>query len=345
MNRRFCKPAVTWIMEGHIQLLTSNKGKPSIGYNGYHYRFCCKAKSGNKTWRCARTSSKCKATLISDANCHVMISTKNEHNHDPDEHKLETQRFRTSVKRKAEDDLCSNPRKLVCTTLTSEAENSLLPKDLKNFSKAAYRVRRKAYPKLPRNREEVHTALQEKHIETNKSESFVLLNSREEGIIIFSTTTNLRCLSNCREVFMDGTFKSCAKFFYQLYTIHGFKNGNYIPLVFALLPGKSREVYQILFTSLLQLCIGNLFQFQPEIIHVDFESPVLQCLQQFFPTSLIKCCKFHLGQAMWRKVQSLGLAREYKENTDIGKWIHACYGLPFFAPHRRRRCFCGMFNA
>jgi hypothetical protein len=30
---------------------------------------------------------------------------------------------------------------------------------------------------------------------------------------------------------MDGTYTFCPQFFKQLYTIHGFQNGQYVPLV------------------------------------------------------------------------------------------------------------------
>jgi hypothetical protein len=41
-----------------------------------------------------------------------------------------------------------------------------------------------------------------------------------------------------------------------------------------------------------------------------------------FPDVVIKSCRFHLGQAWWRKIQALGLAKEYKKNvTDISKWL------------------------
>jgi hypothetical protein len=37
-----------------------------------------------------------------------------------------------------------------------------------------------------------------------------------------------------------------------------------------------------------------------------------------FPDVVIKSCRFHLGQAWWRKIQALGLAKEYKKSvTDI----------------------------
>jgi hypothetical protein len=42
-----------------------------------------------------------------------------------------------------------------------------------------------------------------------------------------------------------------------------------------------------------------------------------------FQDVVIKSCRFHLGQAWWRKIQALGLAKEYKKNvTDISKWLH-----------------------
>jgi hypothetical protein len=36
---------------------------------------------------------------------------------------------------------------------------------------------------------------------------------------------------------MDGTYNFFPKFFKKLYTIHGFQNGHYVPLVFILLSG------------------------------------------------------------------------------------------------------------
>jgi len=46
-----------------------------------------------------------------------------------------------------------------------------------------------------------------------------------------------------KTVFMDGTFKSFPKLFYQLFIIHGAKDNNYFPLVFFLLPNKNSTTY------------------------------------------------------------------------------------------------------
>ena len=101
-------------------------------------------------------------------------------------------------------------------------ESHLFPQDLKNASLAVHRERRKDHPVLPKRREDVHTAVSEMTIETNKSEQFLLINDQDNGILIYSSHTNLECMCNdMSELFIDGTFKFCPKYFYQMYTLHG----------------------------------------------------------------------------------------------------------------------------
>ncbi|CAG2205087.1 unnamed protein product [Mytilus edulis] len=129
---------------------------------------------------------------------------------------------------------------------------------------------------------------------------------------------------------MDGTFKFCPKFFKQLYTIHGFKNGNYIPLVFILLTGKSEEIYHHGFTNLVEVCDDRNLTLKPKMVHVDFEDRVMVVVRNLFPSALLKCCRFHLSQAWWRKILALGLSKEYKEcTTEVGKWLRKFFGLSF----------------
>ena len=104
---------------------------------------------------------------------------------------------------------------------------------------------------------------------------------------------------------MDGTFKCCPRFFQQLYTIHGFSNGNYVPLVYVLLSGKSEDVYRTCLTSIIGLCDDKNLKFKPEIIHVDFGLTVMNMIRELLSDVTLKCCSFHLGQAWWRKIQNL----------------------------------------
>jgi len=72
----------------------------------------------------------------------------------------------------------------------------------------------------------------------HKKEDFLMFceeTNSNNGMVLFSTSTNLRTLAACDIVLMEGTFKSCPRFFMQLYTISGYANHCYLLLVYGLL--------------------------------------------------------------------------------------------------------------
>ena len=116
----------------------------------------------------------------------------------------------------------------------------------------------------------------------------------------------MECLCNSMsELFIYGTFKCCPRYFYQLYTIHGCKNGNDVPLLYCLLPSKSEACYTKMWSLLLDYCQNKGLDLQPNIIHVDFEKAMHNSVKNLFPETQLDCCRFHLGQCWWRKIQSV----------------------------------------
>ena len=85
----------------------------------------------------------------------------------------------------------------------------------------------------------------------------MVVDDRNSGILIFSTVQSMDCLCDVGELFIDGTFKCRPKYFYQLYSIHGCKNGNYVTLVFTLLPSKSEECYLKMWSFIQNSCLEN----------------------------------------------------------------------------------------
>ncbi|CAF1149113.1 unnamed protein product, partial [Didymodactylos carnosus] len=120
--------------------------------------------------------------------------------------------------------------------------------------------------------------------------------------IVLSSDDDLNRLSNSEHWHADDTFKVAPQLFCQLYTIHGFMRGRSVPLVYALLPGKSEAVYGELFNVLLQNVSKH-----PKLITVDSEKAVEHLIKQKLATITISGCCFHLEQALWRKKQDLGL--------------------------------------
>ena len=56
----------------------------------------------------------------------------------------------------------------------------------------------------------------------------------------------------------------------------------------------------------------------------------MNVLNRIVPNAQAKCCRFHLEEAWWRKVQSVGLVRDCNDkDSEIGKWLKKFFGIPF----------------
>ena len=50
--------------------------------------------------------------------------------------------------------------------------------------------------------------------------------------------------------------------------------------------------------------------------------------------------RFHLGQSMWRKIQTTEFSAQYRDkDSEIGKWLTLFYGLPYLAAEEIEDCF------
>jgi len=113
-------------------------------------------------------------------------------------------------------------------------------------------------------------------------------------------------------------------YFYQLYTIHAYTNGQYIPCVFFLLPNKCKITYINMFQHLVHSCSQVGVDLKIAVLHLNFEISIHEAVRSgsVWPNVIIKACRFHLGQAWYRKIQNHGLSKEYKDpESDIGKWL------------------------
>ena len=69
---------------------------------------------------------------------------------------------------------------------------------------------------------------------------------------------------------------------------------------------KVRKCVPILWDSIPSSCAYLQIQIKPQTEHIDFEAAMHIVLKTAFPEATIKCCRFHLGQACWRKIQTVG---------------------------------------
>ncbi|XP_068228079.1 uncharacterized protein [Palaemon carinicauda] len=144
---------------------------------------------------------------------------------------------------------------------------------------AIHRIRKKAFPVeansatdlvIPNKLKVTHTGERNFLLYDTKTESETLNaefeeEEAQERILAFGSENNLRRLAKSDIWFLDGTFKTCPKQFYQIYTIHYIFQGQILPAVYALLPGKTTQIYSSMLEHLLSVAGAKGIQLTPTV--------------------------------------------------------------------------------
>lgn len=178
-------------------------------------------------------------------------------------------------------------------------------------------------PNLPARLEDID--LEGVWTQTKKGEGFLLFDdvgspqNPKPRLLGFATHRNLEILFEARPVFMDGTFRVVPPQFAQLYTLHASYMGQMLPLAYFLLADKEKDTYIRVFELLRSYATSRGLVFQPPKFHIDFEAATIVAIRETFPGAEVKGCNFHYTQAVWRKVQRVGLTTFYKEDPAVRK--------------------------
>lgn len=320
-----------------VTFITSEKLKKLIVINGYKFRFHKTLNKNVQRWTCCKNSCTAHLKLDEDNN---IIDNHSIHNHEQcDEKTLTRQNLSNTLKRKAVEDITCKPAKLLHSELKNGDMDSLTNNDMDLIRRNIHYARSRAHGLLPKSRDETHSALNNTVMKTNCDEDFMFINDVQNSIVGFSTEKNLKVLCDVHAIYMDGTFSSCPKYFLQLFTIHGFHDNVYIPLVYFLLPDKEKLTYTKAFSHLMDYCEGSSVSFTPIDIFVDFELAIHIAVKEVWPRSQLKGCRFHLGQSWWRQIQKLGLSKEYQSHgSEISNFLKNFFGLPFLHPEEVLEC-------
>ncbi|XP_041379321.1 uncharacterized protein LOC121391939 [Gigantopelta aegis] len=160
-----------------------------------------------------------------------------------------------------------------------------------------YRERRKKYPAMPSTRGEV--TLDGGLTTTVQGERFLFGEDGDgdEKIIAFASNVGLQKLSIAKTFYVDGTFGSAPRIFYQIISIHVFVMGVMMPLVFGFLPNKSTSTYVRFLTLVKNNAAALGFIVQPLRVMMDFELGLMNAHSTVFPGVQVKVCYFHYS---WR---------------------------------------------
>lgn len=195
-----------------------------------------------------------------------------------------------------------------------------------------YREKGRLQPGLPTNVEQIN--LGQRHKQTLDGRDFLLFDVTVGGhrIMCFCTQEGLEHFWGAEEVFVDGTFFSCPSLFYQLLTVSVVLEGVSLNVAYFLLPGKSRGIYTTAFQKFDEALRARGLSSQLKIVRSDYELALIQALLCVFPGTRHRGCHFHFAQAVWRKVQSLGLAKPYQEDPRVKMFVRQSISLAFVPP-------------
>ena len=120
-------------------------------------------------------------------------------------------------------------------------------------------------------------------------------------------------LCDSATLYMDGTFATCPRLFYQIFTINIIVETQQFPALYALLPTKSRATHNRLFTIVKEELQNRNLELLPPRILTDFEVALLQSVELQFAGATISGCYFHYYhlQCLYRWINNSGYSRLY----------------------------------
>lgn len=165
--------------------------------------------------------------------------------------------------------------------------------------------------------------------DANYQERFLLYAGQGGKLQIFGAASEIELLYGTDYIVCDGTFEMAPQSAYQLYTLHGFFHGEGLPLVWGLLPNKSKATYKEFFEAVKNELLhkyGELKQSQTFV--TDFEAAAIEAIKETFPQARLKGCTFHFRQALMRRATELGLRLAYSsKDSSVQQWIRQIMGL------------------
>ncbi|XP_053208063.1 uncharacterized protein LOC128392104 [Panonychus citri] len=311
-----------------MEIIKSNRGRFNLVYNNFVYNL----RNRNDIrcyWRCSE--SKCSVTVITqDIN---IVKEPTEHFHDKHFKKIEKIKSRDQMIEEIKKSpnlsikqIFNNVRENRTLKLIENNEDILIVPKFLNLKSSLYSKRKSTYPLIDKN----NLIIPSDYQLTLDKKSFLIHN--DNNMIVFSSSTFLTHLANSDRVYVDGTFSSVPRQFYQLFTIHILINNNMFPAAYALLPDKKMETYLRLLAIInQQIRLRLRLVFNPLHLHCDFECAIIKAFTSFFPSINVHGCYFHYSQCLYRKIQNLGLKICYEKNSEFRLLFKRCKALPLIS--------------
>ncbi len=282
----------------------------------------------SKTWMCSTNRNgpnPCRATV---REINGNFTSKSSHTHLGHLEVRDKVKIRKDIKKRALASHFESAKNIVEDVyLEHRRENPTvsLPNEAHSI-RAANRARQLTRPSNPRDRDFV---LNESFVENNfyRGEVICGSGSNRRRHLIFMSDYQIILLAKAKRWYVDGTFKIVdQKLFTQLFSIHAFikkgkDNVKQVPLAFALMTSRKSADYRAVLGKILDILPYTRVQ---EIVS-DFEKAFWKTTREINADPNVKSfknvkhfgCAFHFNQAVYRRIQKLGLGSTYNRNREV----------------------------
>ncbi|KAK7111040.1 hypothetical protein V1264_014822 [Littorina saxatilis] len=318
----------------------SKRNKEKLTVGGYAFRFDKRSSNDPELlfWRCDQKL--CKAR-IHTRNGEV-VHEIGDHQHAPNLPKVEADKALNRMKSQAHTTRDAT-RQILADVHDGLSQATVLSLPSKfSMTRSIQRQRqRNNLPRLPATLAELGQIPEDMKVLTDGT-TFLAYDSGRgaDRILLFATPDGLRLLFEQKDWFADGTFKVAPGYFTQVYSIHVLYMGSTIPVVFALLPSKSRATCDRLLQALVTLRPG----IAPSTLMTDFERAAVSAFDETFPGLQLTGCHFHLAQNVWRHIQDHGLATVYRDEEEFAKLMRMLPALAYLPPADVENAFETVFD-
>ncbi|CAF0949124.1 unnamed protein product [Rotaria sordida] len=328
-------PNATSIDNCEIEFILSTKNKKILLCNGYRYVLNQTTKN-KKYWRC-EDSDNCGAYVHTTLKDIYLKHNNIQHNHlaDPDEviiNKLISKiRYRVMNEHLSASFVYEFE---VARAKLTESQLAIMPA-FKKIKSMLYMARASTIPPIPKTFEFDIPMLYQLNANSEKY-LFADCDSRDfDRVLMYSSNRQLQILFDSEIIFCDGTFASSPPQFKQIYTIHAIYEEESFPCVFALCTQKNNETYDVIITKLKSAAKQMKKTFTPSLIMSDYESGFMEVVKKVYSNDNTRHvgCYFHTSQAIYRKVQEIGLQVPYNSTVWVRNIVRSLMALPLLYRH------------
>ena len=193
-------------------IIDGKRGGKVLLFQGFRY-YRNKTTSQNIHWRCWRSA--CQTTLtttvfdLDAVNPRMTVLFRSAHNHIEDDEVIKRDRIVNNVKHEVRQNL-SRPIRRVYDDVSRTHHQGGGDRELPQFNSVRSimgRERRSHVPPTPASIQDV--VIDGEWTKTWSGAQFLLHLDNDWGVAVFATEENLQRLQKCKDIYMDGTFRTC----------------------------------------------------------------------------------------------------------------------------------------